>query len=332
MDTDRAAKVAEIYKTTQQLGKNIKKPGVAKRSTILEEARVSGVPQPVEGTGLMRILMYIAAGLLVLGLILLAVDQWITPIFVRKPGSSGYIPVPGTDTSIVYWTSSSSVISLLSRTPVVTPTNITIGNVVATAAVPNPVSCGILVGQSIFSLTMDVYIVNDATTSTLPINDPTKNTATPPLLRTLFFIGSPGASSDGTSNTATTQKLLITMEPNKNSLNITAASSQENVIIDNVPMNTAFRIGLVSTPYTLEGYLNGRLVMTRHIQSTSPITLVRGDIIYAPANIQGTGNMLLSAGIKVMNLRVFAYEVGPSEMLARMYDLAPNSVINPSLR
>ena len=125
MDVSRAEKIADVIKTTTQLGKNIKKPSTQiKPSLILNkpigEARL---PPAVEGSGVLRILMYAVAGLLLIGLILLGVDQWITPIFQRVPGGSGYIPIPGTDMSQVYWTTPSQVANITIGTPPPTSTS-----------------------------------------------------------------------------------------------------------------------------------------------------------------------------------------------------------------
>ena len=123
-----------------------------------------------------------------------------------------------------------------------------------------------------------------------------------------------------------------------NNIYITAynktSSTSESAIIENVPMNIPFRLGIVVSPYTLEAYLNGRLVMTRQLKSSS-IQPSTSDTIYAPTNILytpptgSTNTFSLAEGIKVMNLRTFGYQVTPAEMTARMYDLVLPSLINP---
>ena len=74
----------DYTKSIADLGKQLKIPGLT-QATNLEQKNAIGTP--VAGTGFMRILMYIIAGILFIGIILLGVDQWITPIFQRGPGS-----------------------------------------------------------------------------------------------------------------------------------------------------------------------------------------------------------------------------------------------------
>lgn len=347
MDIGRAERISDTAKMIKQLGKNIKKPVV---ESIPTAVGISGLPSTREGSGLMKTVMYIVAGLLLLGLILLGVDQWITPIFIRRPGGKGYILTPGTDLSQLNWNTS---------TP---PTNITVGTVATTSppTTPIPLTTNVISGQSTYSITMDIYIINDETTNSLAITRYNNANSTGIQQRTLFYLGTPATGTTGTTtgttvgsiNSATpaaaaaaaaTHKLVVVMDSYVNKLYVklftveSGSLYEESVIIDNVPMNKAFRLGIVVSPYALEGYLNGRLVMTRQLRSTT-VNPSQGDIIYSPSNIvfspttdaNGSKNtFMLSDGIKVMNLRTFGYDVSPSEMVARMYDLVENSVIHP---
>jgi hypothetical protein len=105
-------------------------------------------------------------------------------------------------------------------------------------------------------------------------------------------------------------------------------SQEETVIFENVPVHAPFRIGIVKTPYTMEGYLNGLLVMTRQLRASTrrPQT---NDVIFAPANIIDASGALLSRGIQVMNLRTFGYSASSSEMKGRMSDLMTLDDFNP---
>ena len=141
-------------KTTKQLGKNIKKPTLASNlPTVLGKVGTgTRLPPAVEGSGILKILMYVVAGILLIGIILLGVDQWITPIFQRTPGGKGYIPIPGTDLSQVYWNTNSDVANIIVGTP--TPPTVTPG-----APTPTPpLSTTVIEGQSTYSITMDVFI------------------------------------------------------------------------------------------------------------------------------------------------------------------------------
>lgn len=300
MDISRAERIADVMKTTSQLGKNIKKPfSPLKMPTILGQA---GPSQVIEGSGILKIMMYAVAGLLLLGLILLGVDQWITPIFQRTPGGNGYIPIPGTDLSQEYWKTSATVANIMIGTP--SPPEVTPG-----APVVPPLSTTVLEGQSNYSITMDVFI-KDESPQILDIED----------RRIFFMIG----------QSVTTPTLTAWIANDKNTAYITAFDPnglQETAAIENVPIHTPFRIGIVNTPYALEAYLNGKLVMTRQKRSIDKI-LTTGDIIFSPANIVVSGKVL-SQNIKVLNVRTFGYTVSPSEMGGRMGDLTSALTFNP---
>ena len=304
MDISRADAIADIMKTTKQLGKNIKKPILSNRMpTIMGQLGPSRLPESIRGSGVLKIIMYIVAGLLLIGLILLSVDQWITPIFIRTHGGRGYIPIPGTDLSQVYWKTSDDVEDIFVGTPV--PPTVTPG---APKTIP-PLSTTVIEGQSNYSITMDVYIKDDP-----PQNFGTDN------MRTFFMLG----------QSVTTPTLTVSIDNSKNSAYITsynASNQQESAIIDNVPIHKPFRLGLVKTPYALEGYLNGKLVMTRQQRSANKIPTL-GDKIFSPANIK-VGDKVLSENIKVLNIRTFGYSVSPSEMQDRMDTLTLATIINP---
>ena len=335
MDIGRAERIADVIKTTKQLGKNIKKPNVYETTD-----------RSVEGTGIMKILMYFVAGLLLIGLILLGVDQWITPIFIRTPGGRGYIPIPGTDLSQINWTSANDISNIVVGTASAATPSAGTPSVGTPAATPARPSTNVIVGQSSFSITMDVFIASNANTLAITTYNNMNPTVKPK--RTIFFLGTSTTNStttntalgsaSGSGTGASEKKLIVEMDSYINNIYITAynktSSTSESAIIENVPMNIPFRLGIVVSPYTLEAYLNGRLVMTRQLKASS-IQPSTSDIIYAPNNIlytppSGTTNTFsLAEGIKVMNLRTFGYEVTPAEMSSRMYDLVAASVINP---
>ena len=310
MDVGRSEKIAEIVKNISGLGKNIKKPvtpGIM--PTILSSVKKLGnsqenlLPAPTAGSGFVRILMYIIAGVLAICLLLLAVDQWITPIFQRKPGGEGYILIPGTDISQVYWLTNQSVSDILVGSP---PSNNTLAPQGSVAA-SQILSTQVIEGQSNYSITMDIYISNE-----FPQNIGADNHQ-----RIFFILG----------NSIDSPSLRVSIDNAKNTAYITAFDSeglQESVQIDNVPIHKSFRIGISKSPYIMEGYLNGLLVQTRRLRSTTKVPSL-GDKVFAPANIRGENGSSLSQGIKVLNLRIFGYTVEPSEMQGRMGDLVLES-------
>jgi len=299
MEQSRANKISEVLKNVSTLGRNLRIPGVGPSRGVTEAKNAIGVP--VEGSGFIRIIMYFIAGILLIGIILLGVDQWVTPIFQRTPGSPGYIPIPGTDLSQVFWKDHTQV------------ANITIGSVPPVAAgQPVPLSVTVLEAQTTYSLTVDVFI-NDEYPQILPADES---------FRVFFLMG----------QSVTTRSLQMALNNTTNMVHITAFDKdglKESVSIDNVPIHAPFRIGLTVSPYIMESYLNGFLVNTKRITKI-PKSPASGNKIFAPSNIISAGSSVpLSAGIKVLNVRAFGYSVQASEMKGRMNDLTSANKFNP---
>lgn len=297
MDEARATKVTEVLKNIGSLGKNVQKSfklSIPKAPEIPEVSNAIGVP--VKKSWFLRVLMYFIAGLLITGILLLAVDQWITPIFQRSPGGAGYIPIPGNDSSQVFWPSLSQVKDIVIGTPAPPPAQRGL------AAPPAPPSCTVIEGQHSYSITMDV-LINDEYPQDLGEGQNQR----------VFFIMSQSISSPS---------LRISLDNEKNRVYITCFDKnglQQSISLDNVPIHTPFRVGLSMSSYIMEGYLNGLLVKTRQLDS-SPIPPTTGDKIFAPSNIV-INEKNLSRGINVLNVRAFGYMVSTGEMKGRMNDL-----------
>jgi len=293
MEQSRSNKISQVLKNVSTLGKQIRVPGA---SLVVPEA-TNAVGVPVEGTGFVRILMYIIAGILLIGIILLGVDQWVTPIFQRSPGAPGYIPIPGTDLSQVFWTDAPSI------------GDITIGSVPPPKpGYIAPLSVTVIEAQTAYSLTLDVFI-KDEYPQALPSGES---------MRIFFFMG----------QTINNPTLQVCLDNNKNTVYITAFDStgfQQSISIDNVPIHTSFRIGLTMSQNIMEAYMNGLLMNTKRITSV-PKPPSSGDKIFATSNIKsGSPPILLSKGIRVLNVRAFGYVVPSSEMKGRMSDLTSNN-------
>ena len=301
MEQSRANKISEVLKNVSTLGKSLKMPGVTGQGIGIPEAK-NAIGVPVQGSGFVRILMYVIAGILLIGIILLGVDQWITPVFKRSPGAPGYIPIPGTDLSQVFWLDTNNV------------SDITVGSVPpATAGQMKPLSVTVLEAQTSYSLTMDVFIA-DEYPQILPSGE---------TVRTFFLMGT-------SINNPTLQ---VSLNNTKNTVYITAFDSaglQQSVSIDNVPLYSPFRIGITISPYIMESYLNGKLINTKKLTSI-PMPPSSGNKIFATANIKNnnTPPIILSTGIKVLNVRAFGYTASSSEMEGRMSDLIRSSTFNP---
>ena len=300
MDKSREDIIKGVETTVRNLGKKINP--VSYEQAAQQAAKQPGprnaIGVPVAGSGFVRILMFIVAGILLIGIILIGVDQWITPVFQRTPGAPGYIPIPGTDTTEVFWLTADKVGNITIGTEAVTV------NTIVQDAAKN------LVSQGSYSITLDVLI-----TSEYPENIGTSEQ------RIFFLIGA----------TVDTPSLRIGMDNSKNKVYITVFDNttgfQQSVSIDNVPIHTPFRIGYVLTQGSLEGYLNGLLVQTKMFNEFNPTLPSQGNKIFSPNNIVSldTPPIVLSSGIEVLNVRTFGYAASPSEMRSRMNDLMDKS-------
>uniref|UniRef100_A0A6C0AP14 Uncharacterized protein n=1 Tax=viral metagenome TaxID=1070528 RepID=A0A6C0AP14_9ZZZZ len=301
MEQSRANKISEVVKNIGTLGKNLKIPGAVAASKIVPEPK-NAIGVPVQGSGFVRILMYFIAGILLIGIILLGVDQWITPVFQRSPGAPGYIPIPGTDLTQVYWKDLTHVGDIIvGQPPPPAPGQ------------KAPLSVTVLEAQTSYSLTMDVFI-DDEYPQTLPPGE---------TLRTFFIMAS----------TPTGQGLQVSLNNTTNTVYVTcidSAGTQQSLVIDNVPIHTPFRIGFTISPNIMEGYLNGLLVKTKNLTSI-PVPPAKSHKIFATPNIKNGGNIpiQLSAGIKVLKIRAFGYPASSSEMKGRMSDLTSTELFNP---
>lgn len=296
MNASRANKISEVLKNVTNLGKSIKTATGIKAANAPEPANAIG--QPVKGSGFVRILMYVIAGILLIGIILLGVDQWVTPIFQKTPGAPGYIPVPGTDTSENYWLKAADVKDILVGIP---PPSAS-----ANGQTP-PLSTMVLEGQPSYTITADVLITDEYP----------QDIGTGQSQRIFFTL----------SQTVEDPSLRIALDNEKNTVIITcfdADGLQQSVKLDNVPIHTPFRVGVTVTPYVLEGYLNGLLVQTRQLKSV-PKAPSAGDKIFSPANII-INKKVMSKGISVLNIRCFGSKVTSSEMRGRMDDLSDKSL------
>jgi hypothetical protein len=160
---------------------------------------------------------------------------------------------------------------------------------------------------------MDVFIKNEY--------PQTLGTGIGQQYRTFFMLGA----------TVNTPTLTVSLDNTSNTVYITSYDSsgnRQNVTIDNVPIRTPFRIGISKSPRVMVGFLNGKLVQTTQLRSTTMIPM-GGNIIFSPANIV-VGGVNLAQNILVLNLRTFGYTVSTSEMSGRMSDLAAKSTFIPS--
>ena len=217
MDASRAQKIAQVLKDTRTLGKDIGKPVAGPAAAAAVRAATEATSRlPIGSIGgtVMKYLLYLIATLLAIGLLVLAIDQWVTPIFKRLPPS-----LPGIDKTQVFWTNTSSVAEIIVGTP---PASLT-------PSVTTPY-VSILQGQESYAFTADV-LINDEFPKTLPggVTD------------RIFLVLRTGTFALSDANT----KIEISLNNTVNTVKVTvftgASRDRESAEIENVPIHTSFK-------------------------------------------------------------------------------------------
>ena len=255
------------------------RPGIGRRMRMDDFLAIEG-----PSTSWTMILGYVIGILVILMVILIIVNYTITPIFRLHPGGVGYIPIPGGDTSQVFW-----------KTPKDTaPMTDASSNVVGIATQ--------------WSFAIDIDIKNPMHVSPSP--------------RVLFHRSNPATfDPSGTANPApssiptTLQGLLgnynvaIALLPDTTDLVVSVLNSStgmENVVLQNVPIQTPFRIGVIISDTAMEVYLNGMLQRTRTFESgTTPYNST--GMFFPPQGIN-------AETARVANLHLWNSVISPSQM------------------
>lgn len=303
-DSGRAEIAKTALKDLQSLGKKIGQSSVS--SVISKSPYLTGTP--LSASTLFNAVLYIGTGIFAVILILMAVDQWVTPIFQTKPGSKGFLLLPGTDTSQVYWTHIKQIDNVLIGLP---PPNYS----EKYPGAAEPISTTVIEEQDSYTITLDVYIENE-----FPQDIGTDTSRK-------FFVLGPSLSMP---------TITMSLDNLKNTVYITVIDTDGNFqscVLDNVPIHKPFRIGFTKSGNIIEGYINGKLEKTINLRSKNLIKPTTGSLIFAPSKItsgSGAEVLSLSKGIKVMNMRLFGYAVSPSEMIGRMSDLIPRNKFDSS--
>lgn len=187
-----------------------------------------GQTQPSETAG--RIIGYLLGIFVVITVILLFINYYVTPVFQLNPGGPGVIPVPGMSDGTTYWTKSPTSPISDTATPIGTQT-------------------------SNWSMTLDFFIKEPISTHPYP--------------RVLFHRGLELQSSPSSAlltDVAPNYNIAIALTPDTTDMIVSAQNANnnmENILIPNVPVQTPFRVGVVLMDSAIEVYLNGRLLKTR---------------------------------------------------------------------
>ena len=240
-------------------------------------------------SGVLQYIYYFLGFTLLVMLLLVLVHFTIKPIFRTRPGAPGYIPMPGSDDSEVYWKKPNQMISLQDiETPL----------------------------QSKFQNYSVLFDIN--------IDNPTSNTDYP---RILFTRGEmlpkptqPYTDRDTILSIAPNFNLIAYLDRLTNDLNIAVQTSMssgaqsgavqvmvENITIENLPVRKPIRLGIMLGNGVLEVYLNGYLARTKTFHN--PIRAVMGPI-------QPPNDTILSSTARVRNLRLWGRPLSAAEFRA----------------
>ena len=227
---------------------------------------------------------YILGIFLVLVVILVIINYTITPIFRLYPGGPGYIPIPGGDSSQIYWKQGSG-----------------------TPAVFSPffdISTNVVAAPSQWSFALDIDIKNPMHVSQSP--------------RVLFYRGPPDVSGTFPEANSTIQGLIgnynvaFALLPDTTDLVVSVLTADskstypENVILQNVPVQTPFRVGVTISDTAMEVYLNGMLQRTRTFTPGATPVNVTG-MFYPPQAIN-------AEIAKVANLHLWNSVISANQM------------------
>jgi len=219
-----------------------------------------------------RIAAYVGAILVVALILLVFIHFFITPIFRFHPGTPGIIPIPGFEDGKLFWGDGGA------------------GKILNTD-LPIESQC------HTYSLIMDIFLQNPLQFSRFP--------------RILFSRGASDRLNPPTGATilgvVKNYNLIIALQPDTTDLMVSVLNKDNNpetVIINNIPIQNPFRLGMVVMENALEVYMNGKLVKTRTFDAT-PKSVV-GDIMIAD------GTEINVA--KIRNLKIWGRILTSSEL------------------
>lgn len=216
----------------------------------------SGVPSSIG-----RILSYLLAIFVVIMVILLFINYFITPIFRLRPGGPGIIPVPGFDDGKLFWNKTSPGQILDKDLPISAQT---FG----------------------YTINLDVFVENPLQFSTSP--------------RLFFSRGATRkerTSGDTLLGVLDNYNIAAALLPDTNDLIVSVLNkdnNMESVVIPNIPIQEPFRLSMVVMEQAMEVYINGHLMKTRTF--IAPPKDVKGDI-YPAAGVEA--NVIKVRNLKI---------------------------------
>ena len=229
---------------------------------------------------------YTVAILIVLLIILLFINYTLYPIFQLEPDGPGFIPVPFMKSNEFFWP------------PQTKPYVVTDFS-----------SCKVNTASLNYgwSMSLDISIMNP----TIP-----NIVGGQPGFRLLFHRGgtiAPVASTDGgIGSLITDHNVAIGLLKDTNDLyiSVTTGNGQDGILMQNVPTQTPFRVGVVIYQNMIEAYLNGKLKTTKQLSSAvPPLSSTSSDLLFQ-GPLEGTPRQIARVG----NLLLWTQPVSPSVM------------------
>ena len=200
--------------------------------------------------GLSKIAIYLLGIIIILVILSLAVHYFITPIYNVRPGDPGIITIPWLDDGVLFWNGSGTY-------PVAGP--------ILNSDLP-------IVGSYYdYTFIVDLFIQN-----------PMKFSTHPRILLSRGLVRSSTPSGDTITGIAKSYNFLIALAPTTNDLIVSVLNTQnqsEDIIIENVPVQTSFRIGVSVGQRAMEVYINGQLLKTR--KYNADLKDIKGNIAIA---------------------------------------------------
>jgi hypothetical protein len=232
------------YNVTKWLQNNIgnsKSPITGKAPNIFSKS--NSIEAGAKSSKIGQILAYILAIGIVIIVILLFINYFITPIFRLQPGRPGIIPIPGFDDGKLFWNNTNTGQIQNKDLPIVSQ-------------------------YYGYTINLDVFIEN-----------PLQFATTPRIFFSRGAIRKEKPSGDTILGTFDNYNLVAALLPDTNDLIVSVLNkdnNMENIIVPNVPVQDPFRLTMVVMQQALEVYINGRLIKTRKFLSEPKD--VKGDI------------------------------------------------------
>ena len=250
-------------------------------STYLPQSYLSPTTESGMSVGVLQYVYYFIMLVIILVLLLVLINYTIIPIFKMKPGGKGFISLPGSDDSTLYWQTPNTLM-------VLPDTSTPLGSLVEN-----------------WSFLLDIQVDN-----------PTANTDRPRILftRGLQYVPSnnPFLSTDTILTINPSFNVCVFLDRLTNDLYIAVQTTRrgmttpslETIIVPNIPVGKSIRLGVFIGSKVLEVYVNGFLIRSKGF----PDSLMN---ITGP--LQPPLDTILSGTARVLNLHIWKRPLSPAE-------------------